>query len=436
MNHMFSGAVILAFAMTASMRAATIDGTVTNKTTGKPSAGDKVALVDLSAGMADSSTATTDSAGHYALQATSAGTYLIRVNHQGASYFIAAPRNGSPADVTVYDVAAKLEEVGVDADMLLVEAGQGNLHVRERYLVRNSSSPPRTQFSENTFEIALPEGAQLEEAAATRPGGMGTRTHLVPLAQKGHYSFNVPIQPDLGEKETMFEVAYHFPYNGRYTLTVHPVAPADHLVVYTAKGIQFEAKDASRFKAAQEDARVETHVALNAHPGEDIAFTISGEGSMPPDASAAGMRFGRSRAGETNAGGGIGAPIGSPDPIAGSRGWLLLGGVALVAAAAFLILRWRKESQLIGQLPLPTQRSSLHQTLPSPASAEAIPRHNGSSALLYTLKEELFTLEQERISGRVSEEDYSSLRTGLEAVLKRALNTDRIRDSSSTGGRV
>ena len=157
---------------------------------------------------------------------------------------------------------------------------------------------------------------------------------------------------------------------------------------------------------------------------------------MPPDASAAGMQVGRSPVGETNPGGGIGAPIGSPDPLAGSRGWLLLGGVALVTAAAFLILRWRKESQLIGQLPLPTQRSSLHQTLPSPASAEAIPRHNGSSALLYTLKEELFTLEQERISGRVSEEDYSSLRTGLEAVLKRALNTDRIRDSSSTGGRV
>lgn len=422
MSRHISKLAILAFAIAGSMRAATIDGTVTNKTTGKPSEGDKVALVDLNAGMADASTAITDSAGHYALQASGAGTYLIRVDHQGASYFIAAPQNGSPADITVYDVALKLEGVGIDADMLLIEAGQGTLHVRERYLVRNASSPPRAQFSGNTFEIAVPEGAQLEEAAATRPGGMGTRTHLTPLAQKGHYSFNVPIQPDQGEKETIFEVAYHFPYNGRHMFTVYPIAAADHLVVYTAKGIDFVAQNASRFKAAQEDARVDTHVALNVHPGEEIAFTISGEGQMPPDASPAAMQFGSSPAGGAKPGGGIGEPIGSPDPLTGSKGWLLLGGGVLLTGAGLLILRRRKEAQILGEIPFPHEASSDHQ-VPSPAtSMSTIPGPRASSALLDTVKEELFALEQERILGRVSEVDYGKLRTGLEAVLKRVLN--------------
>lgn len=422
MNKNLSKPVILLFAITASLHAATIDGTVTNKTTGKPSAGDKVALVDLSAGMADASTAITNSAGHYALPASGAGTYLIRVDHQGASYFIAAPQNGTPADITVYDVAAKVEGVGIDAQMLLIEAGQGTLHIRERYLVRNPSSPPRTQFSGDTFEIALPEGAQLEEAAATRPGGMGTRTHLIPLAQKGRYSFNVPIQPDQGEKETIFEVAYHFPYNGRQTVTIHPIAPADHFVVYTAKGIDFAAKDPSRFKAAHEDARVDTHVAINTHPGEEMAFTVSGEGHMPPDASAAAMQFGNSSVDGPNAARSAADPLGLPDPLTSSKGWLLLCGAVFLTGVAFLILRRRKEATLMGEIPSSYEEASLHQTPPALTNTRGTAHPGGPSALLDMLKEELFALEQEKLSGGISDEEYGKLRAGLEAVLKRALS--------------
>ena len=422
MNSTLSKAWLLTIAMAASLHAATIDGTVTNKTTGKPSAGDKVALVDFSAGMSETATATTNAAGQYTLQAPSSGSYLIRVDHQGASYFIAAPQNNSAADVTVYDVVAKVEGVGIDADMLLIEAGQGTLHVRERYLVRNPSSPPRTQFSDNTFEIVLPEDAQFEEAAATRPGGMGTRTHLVPRQQKGRYSFNVPIQPNQGEKETMFEVSYHFPYSGRHSFTVHPIAPADHFVVYTAQGINFAAKDASRFKAAQEDARVETHVALNSHPGEEIAFTISGEGRMPPDTNVATMQFAGSNA-DVGKGGAIEAPNGSPDPMTDSNGWLLLGGAILLTGAALLILRRQKEPDGVRKGPPLIGDGASDQGSAQNSSAAVISHSSGSSVLLETLKEELFALEQDNVSGRVPADEYANTKAGLEAVLKRALNS-------------
>ena len=48
--------------------AATVTGTVTDKTTGKPSAGDTVVLVDVQAGMGEVAKATTDAQGHYALK--------------------------------------------------------------------------------------------------------------------------------------------------------------------------------------------------------------------------------------------------------------------------------------------------------------------------------------------------------------------------------
>ena len=117
----------------------------------------------------------------------------------------------------MYDVSPKVDGVAIDADMLLCEGSAGELRISERYLVRNTSNPPKAQFSDKTFEIALPADAQLDGASATGPAGLGTTTRLVPLSPKGHYSFNVPIQPDKGQKETQFEVQYHISYTGKYT---------------------------------------------------------------------------------------------------------------------------------------------------------------------------------------------------------------------------
>jgi len=124
--------------------AAAVSGTVSNKTTGKPSAGDSVVLVDVGAGMSEAATGTTDKNGHYSLQPPGMGPYLVRVNHQGANYFIAAPQGDVPGDVTVYDVAAKVDGVSIDADMLLV--------ARERYI----AGPGTVSDSQHQFAAEGP----------------------------------------------------------------------------------------------------------------------------------------------------------------------------------------------------------------------------------------------------------------------------------------
>jgi len=78
-------------------QATTITGTVTNKTTGKPAAGDPVVLVDVQAGMGEVAHATTDGNGGYSLVEPGNSPYLVRVTHQGAGYFIAAPEGATPA---------------------------------------------------------------------------------------------------------------------------------------------------------------------------------------------------------------------------------------------------------------------------------------------------------------------------------------------------
>jgi hypothetical protein len=405
--------------------AASITGNVTNKTLNKPSAGDKVVLVDVGAGMSDAATATTNSAGEYSLQAPGTGPYLIRVDHQGGTYFIAAPQGGGSGDVTVYDVAPKLDGVAIDANMLLVEAGGGTLRVKERYLVRNTSLPPRAQFSSNTFEIVLPDTAELDEASATRPGGLGTRTHLVALPQKQHYTFNVPIQPNQGEKETMFEVQYHLSYSGKYTFTLHPQMPADNVVIYAAKGIDFAPVSGASFHPTQEDPRVSTFVARNVRPGQDVKFTVSGEGQMPADTAGAGMQQTDPVAGG-KPGGGLGVPIATPDPLTSSKGWILGGLALLLTGAAILLLRKRNHAAEAGA---DTVNEVAHQT-PVVASRALSPQHGSDGptslptqpALLNTLKEELFAIEMEKATGTISASEYDRIKTGLEAVLKRTLS--------------
>jgi hypothetical protein len=408
--------------------AATVTGTVTNKTTGKPSQGDTVVLVDVQAGMAEAARATTDAHGHYSLQSATAGAALVRVDHQGASYFIAAPQAGGAGDVTVYDVAPKVDGVGIDADMLLAEAAGGMIRVQERYLVRNTSLPPRSQFSANTFEFVLPANAVLDGAAVTRPGGLATNTRPVPLSQSGHFTFNVPIQPDQGEKETMFEVQYHMTYGGKYTFTPHLQMAADNLVVYLPKGMTFGGAKGADFQPAQEDPRVQTFVAKRIAPGQNIAFTLSGEGQMPRDAQAnsmtpeAGASAGMSG---SQPGGGIGAPIDTPDPLSSYK-WWIVGGIVLLFVTVAVVLLRRQQGSLI---PKPKEKEGPHSpvaVLAAFPAVEARGAHGAATAgdrngILGFIKDEMFALERERIAGELSEAEYKEARDAVEVVLKRVL---------------
>src|SRR6516164_5975379 len=136
----------LLFSLAVFARAATVSGTVTNKTASKPAAGDTVELVDVQAGMTVADKTKTDSNGRYSLNKPGSGPYLVRVTHQGSPYFIAAPDNG-PGDIPVYDAAPNISGVSIEADVLEVETDNGQLRVNERYFVHNTSSPPRTQYN-------------------------------------------------------------------------------------------------------------------------------------------------------------------------------------------------------------------------------------------------------------------------------------------------
>ena len=413
--------------------AATVTGTVIDKTTGKPAAGDTIVLLDVQASMGEIAHAVTDAKGAYKLNEPGAGPYLIRVTHQGAGYFIAAPQGNQPGDIPVYDVAAKVDGVSIEADVFEIETDNGQLRVTERYFVHNTSSPPRTQWTPKSFEIVLPPEATIAGVAAQRPTGLPTSVKLDPTGAKGHYAFNFPIQPDEGEKDTLFQIEYTLPYtNGRYTFHPNETLRTQSVGVLMPKGMTFS--DASpAFQPVQQDPGVQTFVARNIAPSAQLEFTVAGTGSMPREAQGGagagpqGDNAAQSAGAPGNTpGGGIGEPINTPDPLSKYK-WWILGGLALllVAAAGFLL---RKPPTAPGATPAyASGAGAAHPaTAPTPgfggypAPPASTPAAK-NAALLNALKEELFALESEKLSGALSAEEYAEIKPALEIVLKRAL---------------
>ena len=406
-----TAALSLLFAGTLA-NAAPVSGTVTNKTTGKPAGGDPVVLVDVQAGMGEAAKTTTDARGHYTLNVPGNGPYLIRVTHQGAGYFIAAPHGSQPADIPVFDVASKVNGVSIEADVIEMEAENGQLTVIERWFVHNTSSPPVTQWSQRSFEIVLPAEAVIEGAQAQRPTGLPTSIKLDPAGAKGHYAFNFPIQPDEGDKDTLFQLSYSLPYSdGKFDFKAQVSLPADNLAVLLPKSMSFTAGSGATFRSVEEDPGVLTFIAKNVPPGKVVDFRVSGTGSIPREQQGATADQQGTAATGNRPGGGIGVPINTPDPLSKYK-WWILGFLALVLAAASALL-----------LRKPAGAPAAVLSSAAAAAAPPLPASPASKrdSLLNALKEELFALESEKISGTIKPAEYAEVKAALETVLKRAL---------------
>jgi hypothetical protein len=412
-----SAVALLAVSLVA--QAATVTGTVTDKTTNKPDAGDDVVLIAFAQGMQEAARTKTDARGHFSIDVPDSNMHLIRVDHQKAAYFEPLPPGTSKVNVTVYDVEAKVEGVSTEADVMRIEAGPQGLHVIQNYFVKNASDPPRTQFSTQAYSIYLPPDAKIEASAAAGPEGMPVSSSPMPQADKGRYAFVFPVRPG----ETRFQLSYTLPYNGSYKFTPRLALPTADLAIMLPKSMSFDGGAA--FQSADVEASTQTFLAKNVQPSQTLAFTVSGTGAMPRDSqqgdsgqagNGANGDQGTggqaaSAANDTRPGGGLGNPIDTPDPLQKYKWWILSGLALLLVVAAAFFLRAK-----------PVEAVATGGAIASPLIPTPIPTSPANSgSLLTALKEELFVLETDRLEGKLSEPEYAEQKAALEQVLRRAL---------------
>lgn len=429
-------ALVAAIAVTFSCiaRGESITGVVTNKTTNKPAVGDDVVLIRLQQGMQEATRTKTDAHGRFTLDVPDSGVHLVRVTHDKANYFRPAPPGTQSVEVDVFNAAVKVKGVSGEADVMRVQTDASGkvLQVVENFFVKNESTPPMTQFSDRPFEFYLPQGAVVEGSAALAPGGMPVQASPVPLGDSpNHYSFIFPIRPG----ETRFQVTYRLPYSGSMRFSPRVAMPTDTVAVMMPKSMAFSAGPSTPYSPVTEETTAQTYVARSVTPSQALDFTISGIGQMPRDTDAAvggqgggdaaGAQAGTAPAGaaanDTRPGGGLGVPLdpeGTNDPWAKYKWWILGGlGLAMAAGAGFMLTG-------------------------NPRSPATQPAYGGNAAqapdsLLSAMKEELFTLETDKLQGRLTEVEYMEQKTALEVVLRRALKrSGQSVDTSKVAGPI
>jgi hypothetical protein len=413
----------------------TLTGTVTNGTNGKPSAGDDVVLIKLAQGMQEAGRTKTDSKGKFSLNVDNLSQpHLVRVNHQGVNYFQPAPPGTNSVNLQVYDVAKKLDAISTTVDVMRFQVQNGQLQVLELYAVQNNSKPPRSQMSDDNYQIQLPPGAQIDTSLAKAPGGQPVNSAPVPLDKKGRYTFAFPLRPG----ETQFEIGYHLPYSGQAKVDPHPLVTQQHFVVMLPKEMQFKPDNSARFQPMN-DNTANIQVATQVQPGEAVGFTVSGSGVLPTEsdqASQGGGMGGAQASDDTRPGGGLGPPTDAPDPLHQWR-WYILGGfVAMLGfGAIYMVTRQSSVPARAAAVPASNGGSKSSSsggtksavaraaaTPPVAASASApVQERDRSGLLLEALKEEIFQLEIERQQGKVSQEEYDKAKAALDQTLHRAV---------------
>lgn len=400
--------------------ASNVRGTVIDKTTNRPDAGDDVVLVALTESMQDVARTKTDASGHFTMDVPDERMHLIRVDHQKAAYFAPVTPGESHVNVAVYDVRDHVNGITSGAEMIRLDTGDRQLHVVQTYFVKNDSSPARTQFGPDGYAIELPAGASVEGGMVMGPGGMPVVA--MPIANKttGRYAFLFPIRPG----ETRFQVGYRLPYSGTFTFVSRILLPTANIAVVLPTGMRFSSDSGLHYETVKADAGVQMYLAKSAQAVRQIRFDISGMGALPGlGTQQQGAQSGGATSnadlrddGGIRPGGGSEPAQKAPDPLDRYKGWILGGVLVLFVGGAIWSLRIR---QPLSPLPM-RQVDSSRLSLVSAANERRGNR-------LRTIKEEMVLVEAEHLQGSLLDAEYREQMEALAMVLKRSLQVEEER---------
>ncbi|HLK51877.1 MAG TPA: hypothetical protein VKU42_00395 [Candidatus Angelobacter sp.] len=399
-----AGIALLLFFCSVAATADTLKGVIQNSTTNKPSVGDEVTLKRIGNGMEEVAKVKTNARGEFSFDVPpSQQPYVVWVQHQGVTYTQAALAGGPPVALRVFDAASSIKEITVaDHAIALQTTPDGaTLSGEEFYTVTNQSNPPRTLTGQHTFEIYLPEGANISETSV-QTGKTQLKAALVPTSEKNKYAFVFPIRPG----QTQFHVMYTVPYSGKLQIDPKTMLPTETLMVAVPDSMKVTPSDSALYqvKTNPQFKNVNFFIAKNVTSQQKTAVEVAGTGEMPREeqASAAPAANGRREPGEpVGPGGGLGVPNERPDPLHNGQ-WLFLGVLSLFLAAGATFVY------------------TSNQNVPAATTGQSKPKDR-SGVLLEAMKEEVFQLESDRLQGKISPQDYTTAKAALDKTLQRAV---------------
>jgi hypothetical protein len=420
----FSLLMALVLGPFAFAQAGTVHGTVKNGTSGKPAAGVEVILIQLQGGMQPVANSKTDAQGQFSFDNPGLGAQpmLVRAVFRGVNFHTPVPPGKSDIQVDVFDPTPDAKTIAVPSHIVVLQPNGSTLIVGEEYSIQNNSKPPQAYFrADGNFEFAVPDKAQLQQAAAWGPSGMPVVQATIDK-NKDKYAVAFAFRP--GESGVRY--SYELPYAGNSTtLNLPTVYPGARLLVLAPPTMQISGDGLQ--PGGQEQG-------MNIYGREGVpantVLAVSVSGTAPPqNAGGTGEAGAQGRDSQPGGAADGGVPIQQVPGRLDVLKWPLIAGFLGVFALGAILLARRPVVAVAGGAPsdvdvedAPVVRPKKSKSPPAPpARPQTVGMAEVDSAVgvsLDSLKDQIFRLELRRQAGTISEEEYAQERARAEKVLR------------------
>jgi hypothetical protein len=330
--------------ITSFAAAADLNGRVINGTTRTAAIGDEVVLLGLSNdGMNEIARTRTDRAGRFGLRVNDPqATHVVRVVHEGVTYHQVVPPDVNNVSIEAYDVTANADGISAVMDVERFESIGDQLEVKQLVTMRNESKPPRTLMKDRSFEIQLLPEAKVKYGLVQVEDAQALKQKPIAGDVPGQYYFVFPIRPG----DTRFAVVYQVPYTGEATIRPTIRDARERFVAMLPKSMKFEPIDPRVYQPMENTTPDNVQTTEPVAPDQTVSFHISGTGTLAElegrrqTANESRSSHVSPRSSTPTPGGGLGVPIGAPDPLERYR-WRIIGGlaIALFAGAVLVVAR-------------------------------------------------------------------------------------------------
>jgi hypothetical protein len=420
-------ASLLFCALASVALAATVSGTITNGTTGKPASGTDVILINLQGTMQPVATTKTDATGHYQLSSDLLGTgpMLLRAVYRGVNYHEPITPGKTTADVSVFEPTDKTSSFTITAHAIILQPnGSGGITVGEEYNITNNTQPPVAYYKPNgSFQFAVPDGAEISSVTASGASGMGVVQTTIDKG-KGVKAIDFPFRPGTNLVRITYQLAYP-----NEKLTIHTASP------YPANNVAFFAPPpmlvtADGFAAAGQTQGFNAYMRSMVAANTEVVASISGT-APPPPASPTGQDSAGAADNSQNPSVNSRVDTGSAPPTAtittmparlDNLKWIVVGGFAVLFALGAIFVMRRPQLAVAGgvdvpDVPAPKPAASSRKA--AARTASTVSDLDGAvSSSLDQLKDALFRLELRRQAATISEEDYARERQRIDQRLR------------------
>lgn len=248
---------------------AAIDGTVTNRTAGKPQSGISVNLIKLGGGMEIASSVKTDGQGRFSfeVQPDAQTPYLVQAFHEGVSYSKMI-QPGTPATglaIDVFDLSASGGSVKTTEHILFLEPGQAGLQVNEIMAIQNSGNTTYNDADNGTLRFWLPPAANGQVRVSFNTGaGVPIQRQAQKTKQANVWSVAYPIKPG----ETRVNLTYTVPTPEAFESRI---LHSGNLRVVAPHGVQISGPEVKAL-----GTEPQTQATVYAATGPELKLAISG----------------------------------------------------------------------------------------------------------------------------------------------------------------